>query len=152
MLPTSSSDILISFPCRTCLGQGGFGIRSDRPSSRNGNPFQPCDPCHGTGWEGRRIKDITPAEADRVRAKLAPIPPDAETAHELLASQQHLADTLTNFFINTVSFPGEDATTLDLTNKRGVTLRISPEFTGGKLRNLTVFAPPPEPSPPQTES
>lgn len=146
MLPTSSTDILISFPCRTCLGQGGFGIRNETVAGGKTSSFQPCSPCDGSGWEGKRLKDLSPAEADRVREKLAPLPPDAETEYERLTSQEHLADTLTKFYIDTISFPEDNATTLHLTNSRGVTLRLSPEFLGGKLRNLTVAAVPPKPS------
>lgn len=145
MLPTSSSDILISFTCRTCLGQGGFGVRGDTYNGKRTNNFQDCSACDGTGWEGRRTKELTPAEADRVRAKLAPIPPDTATEYERTGTREHITAALSNFAITAVSFPDEDATTsIDLTNKRGVTLRIFPEFSGGKLRNLNVIAPHPD--------
>jgi DnaJ-class molecular chaperone len=70
-LPRSSSDIAIATACPACNGNGGFGSRS----RDGGNPHQACNSCEGTGWQTKRLVNLTPAEAEKLRHKLAAIPP-----------------------------------------------------------------------------
>lgn len=69
-LPRSSSDIAIATACPACNGNGGFGSRTHD----GGNPHQPCSSCEGTGWQAKRLAELTPAEAEKLRHKLAALP------------------------------------------------------------------------------
>ena len=76
-LPRDSSDIQIVLACLTCNGNGGMGIRGDRPDSKGSNPFSSCSTCNGTGWTLKRPKDITAMELARLVQRLpqlAPLP------------------------------------------------------------------------------
>lgn len=123
-----STSILVSFPCRICLGLRTLHV---------------CQPCGGTGWQGKPAGQLTPAEARRLRGELASIPEDPDTVYERESVRELLSTLLTRFYIQSVSFPEEEPTAIDLTNSRGTTLRIEGASRGGKFHHLTASPLPP---------
>lgn len=138
-LPRDSSDLAFTFACPVCFGNGGFGSRT----GDGGNPRQPCANCNGSGWTLNRLADLSPEQARKLREKLASIPPDSDTAHHQDSTREQLNLTLNRRWIESIALPDGEATHIDLFGKHGDVLRIEPEFSAGKFRNLTATPLPP---------
>lgn len=119
--------ILISFPCPTCLGRG-----------RALNPPTPCTGCNGNGHILTPIEKITPEQATLVRHQLAAIPPDSDTEYETASTREHITKCLTKFYPQAITFPDDAPSEIHLTNSKGGTLRIHPSFKAGKFHHLDV--------------
>lgn len=141
--PRSSSDNLILFACPACLGNGGYGTRSEIK-----NPFTDCGSCQGSGWIAKRIDELTPIQAHTLREKLRAIPDDPEEAYEGAAVMRHLRKQLVKSWIEDIAFPDNEPRAIDLINKRGQVLRILPQFYGRKFHNINAIPQPPLPRQP----
>lgn len=132
-IPEHSSDHAIAFACNLCLGRGKIGY---------GTAPTPCPKCAATGWTILAIQDLTTAEAETIRQKLAAIPPDSDAEYYRESTCDNITKMLANFLARHITFPAGEAREIHLTDARKNVLKIFPEFRGGCYHNLNVI---PEP-------
>lgn len=146
-IPRSSSDFAFAYPCRTCLGNGGFGLRRADKGGGSTVPanFTLCTSCNGSGWTLKRPKELTPEEAEKIRGLLREIPADPEVEHNRESIAECISSVLSGRHIESVRIPEGDAVHIDIVCPSGSTVRIMPEFRSGRFHNLIAIPQPPEP-------
>ncbi len=118
-------------PCDLCRGTGRIG--------KNFAP-QNCTTCGGSGEIAKTAAELTRLEAEKIRAEIAPIPPDPDVEFNRSGIIEHTQKMLSRMWVEVAVVPGIEPVAIDLVNKRGTILRIQPAYRSGKFHHLEVVA------------
>ncbi|RYD46596.1 MAG: hypothetical protein EOP85_07135 [Verrucomicrobiaceae bacterium] len=126
-LPKSPKDFRLQVSCGMCRGSGGYGM-----------PRQTCEGCRGEGWQAGDLSMLDATQLQKFRVIIPATPLDPELPYPESDPMDNLSKLLTGRTIHTVSFPGKDATRIDLISKDGITLRLFLEKTDGHFTHFNA--------------